>query len=249
MIEFTVSGSKEDIFRSTPPESPPCTACVGTGLAGGPTRYEQSEILANTIIPTDEPNVNHAFNEVCYRLFDSPTFIDLGCAEGGYIKEVIDDGYFGIGVDGFPAFKNRGIEGWGKYPDHFFQLNFAKPMVVESEGIPLKFDVVTAWEVAEHLFEDEIDTFIKNLANLVKDEGMVLLTVSARADRGHFTIRPMEWWAEKFRKNGLVGNNALASNFSQEHLVRACWDSCIFFLVKQPSISKEGMLQLQNPRS
>ena len=252
MIEFNVSGSLEGITRDNPlmrtipvtfqggvvdpsiiPPSSRCRVCDGTGVRGGPTRYEQ---VADSSFE-GESNTNHVFNEMCYSIFDSPTFIDLGCAGGGYIREVIDDGYLGIGVDGFSAFKQNGIDGWSKHPDHFFQLNIAKPITVESGGVPLKFDVVTAWEVAEHLYEDEIDPFVKNLANLVTDEGLIIITVSLRDDRGHFTLKPEEWWEDILINNGLIGAHEyckffMGNNMATTNLIRACHESRVFFIRK-----------------
>ena len=215
-----ILGTKQELHRNNP------------GTQGGILRYDPGAGYVMSSSYIGESNLNLMFNEACYKLYKNPKILDLGCGGGGFIRSVLDEGHFAIGIDGFEQYELNKIDGWGKYPNNFSTLNISKPISVLQDSQKVLFDIVTAWEVCEHLYEDEIDGFAKNIVANMHQESIAILTISFRPDLGHFTIKPLDWWVSVFESNGLLVNNKLKDFFTPEKLVRYYHDSHILFLTK-----------------
>lgn len=71
---------------------------------------------------------------------------------------------------------------------------------------PQKYDLVTCWEVAEHIDEFAVPEFCRNLSNFAEEDGIVAMSICTLAGRFHCTVRPLEWWDEQLEKVGLYHN-------------------------------------------
>jgi hypothetical protein len=131
-----------------------------------------------------DSSTNPAFNKKLYELFPGRKLmaLDLGCAGGGFVRSLLDDGHEAVGLEGSDyslrwdgpggteAERARRKPGrraeWANIPDNLFTADITKPFVVDADatgvaamwftgkrGSLASFDVVTAWEVMEHLPE------------------------------------------------------------------------------------------------
>lgn len=165
---------------------------------------------------------NHHFNAKLYSLFDTPMRImDLGCAGGGFVKDCLDDGHFAIGLEGSDYSKNLGRAEWSTIPGSLFTCDISKPFSVKMNDIGIRFDVVTAWEVMEHLKEGELEVLSSNVRNHLLEQGLWIISVATCPDfqngiHLHQTVKPREWWDRWFRTFGWCIDHRLTSFFKRD---------------------------------
>jgi 2-polyprenyl-3-methyl-5-hydroxy-6-metoxy-1,4-benzoquinol methylase len=77
--------------------------------------------------------------------------------------------------------------------------------------VPQKYDMVTCWEVAEHIEREYVVPFIQNLAKFVEDDGVLAMSICTKKGRYHCTVEPLEWWFMQFKMGGFThtGNEDL----------------------------------------
>jgi len=158
---------------------------------------------------------NRLFNRKLYKLFQTCskqlTVLDIGCSGGGFVKDCIDDGCLAIGLEGSSYSKLRKRAEWATIPEFLFTCDITGDFEVlkeTSEGLTrVYFDVVTAWEVIEHIAESKLSKVIENVRKHLKPSGLWILSVSPNEEvvdgfKLHLTVRPKTWWIEKFSQAG-----------------------------------------------
>ena len=149
------------------------------------------------------------FLRACERIIKKRPlhYMDLGCAGGQLVREFIDAGHAAIGVDGATAAMR---ENWSQYPRHYFGADISRPFRISSATDFFWFDIITAWEVCEHIPEERVPQFCENIReHLYPANGLFVASVSTRPDvvdghAYHVTVQPEEWWRRTFLMNGLV---------------------------------------------
>jgi SAM-dependent methyltransferase len=154
------------------------------------------------------------FNDRLYRLFPGKAHLavlDLGCAGGGFVRSLIDDGHLAVGLDGCDLPKRERLGEWGTIPAHLHTCDVTKPFAVKdaASGDPLLFDAVTAWEVLEHIRDEDLDGLFRNVRRHLAPDGLFLCSVSTVEDSNpqlgavyHVTVRPRQWWLRRLEGLG-----------------------------------------------
>lgn len=193
-------------------------------------------------------STNPEFNRRLYELFQGRKLrvLDMGCAGGGFVKSLVDDGHEAIGLEGSDystlwdgpggteqerALRKPGKRAeWATIPDRLFTCDITYPFTVERlawtdgmfsgiGGVPAEFDVVTAWEVMEHLPADRLPTLCDNVKRHLAPGGVWIMSVSLQHGDYHQTVQTKEWWLDLFAQNGLVNSDSLVRHFGL-HWVR-----------------------------
>ena len=137
---------------------------------------------------------------------------------GGLVLDFLLRGHLGIGLEGSDYSKKRQRAEWRVLPQHLFTCDITKPFRLTSriDGQPVQFDVISAWEVLEHLPEGALQLFFTNVRNHLADGGVFAASVATFEDRDpetgavwHVTIKPREWWIDKANRNGMVAVTGL----------------------------------------
>lgn len=158
---------------------------------------------------------NNRFNDKLYRLFpDQQIYVlDLGCSGGGFVKDCIDDGHFAVGLEGGDYSKKAKRAEWATIPEFLFTCDITSDFDIfleKDKNIDLfKFDVVTSWDVLEHIEKEKLQKVADNVLKHIKKEGLWILSIAPYEDiiegvNLHRTMEKKEWWVEKFGKFGLV---------------------------------------------
>src|ERR1051325_2350118 len=135
---------------------------------------------------TRRDNSRHRrFNQKLYQLFGEerpPIWVlDLGCSGGGFVKDCLDDGCMAVGIEGSDFSKRTKRAEWRTIPEHLFTADITKPFEVFGEfpggEKQLKFDVITNWEVMEHIHERDIPGVVENVKKHLKPGGLWIMSV------------------------------------------------------------------------
>lgn len=129
--------------------------------------------------------------------FNPERTLDVGCAKGFLVK----------------ALDELGVDAYGIDPSTYAVSN-DHPDIAEkiqqeiAQSIPYPddtFDVVTCFDVLEHIPAREVPKTLKELLRVSK-QWVVLRVVTREVegdiDSSHETIRDKDWWAEKIEKAG-----------------------------------------------
>ena len=154
---------------------------------------------------------NPRFNHKLYALLefrDDISLLDLGCAGGGLVRSFLEDGYVAIGLEGSDVSKKARSGEWDTIPYHLFTCDITKPFQIYIRNrMPVMFDVVTAWEVFEHIREDDLGPLIENILRHLKPRGYLICSIDMLPDGNplsgtvyHHTLHSKEWW-EKILRN------------------------------------------------
>lgn len=137
--------------------------------------------------------------------------MDLGCAGGGLVWDFHSGGNQSIGIEGsdYSLLERRAF--WSLIPERLFTADITKPFRIETDGgQPKQFDVVTAWEVLEHIHEADLPAMFANIRDHLVPGGLFVASVATFPDQDpvtgavwHVTIKPRAWWAEKIASLGL----------------------------------------------
>lgn len=140
------------------------------------------------------------FLKVYKNFLKNIRILDLGCGTGEFLAELKKRGCEVWGVD----FNKKFIESAKK----FFGLKNLYAMSFDDffkiDNLP-KFDIITFFEVLEHI--DNPLEFIQNVKNLLKENGMIVLSVPSRERilvnliKGDFPPHHLSRWNEKAISN------------------------------------------------
>ena len=83
--------------------------------------------------------------------------------------------------------------------------------ILDHAGRPMSFDIVTSWEVLEHIPEDRISQLLENIRAHLRPKGIFVASVALfecnDPDSGepyHVTLKPRDWWEAKFNEAGMT---------------------------------------------
>ena len=138
--------------------------------------------------------------------------LDLGTGAAGLIFEYVMNGIVAIGLDGSDHCRKNKIGYWPLLPDNLHTCDVTRPFrfAKADGGGTVHFDVITMWEVLEHIGENDLAPLLQNIAAHLAPAGYFMGSVSLLeyADPSgrpyHVTLKSKSWWEAKFRENGLL---------------------------------------------
>ncbi len=211
----------------------------------------------------NDNSLNLRFNEKLFRLI--PKFelsvLDLGCAGGGFVKSILDSGGFAIGIEGSDYSKKIKRAEWKTIPDYLFTADITElfqlfQVAQDGREQELKFNFITAWEVLEHICENQLFSVFQNIKRHLSPGGIIIVSITAAygAVGGiqlHQTIKNKKWWLTKILELGFINHKAAVCYFgsdwvrggydnpstpSQFHFVLTRFDERKIFKVKLKSL-------------
>jgi hypothetical protein len=137
--------------------------------------------------------------------------LDLGCSGGGFVADCLDDGWMAVGLEGSDFSKQRRRAEWRTIPENLFTADITAKFQVyietAQESSQAKFDVVTSWEVIEHIAEADLPRVSENVQRHLRPGGLWIMSVSPNVEiiEGvplHQTVQSRDWWLQKFASLG-----------------------------------------------
>lgn len=109
--------------------------------------------------------------------------MDLGCSGGGLVHDLIRMGWVAVGLEGSDFSLKHGRAHWpalaGK---HLFTCDIGKHFQVLDQGQPHTCDLITMWEVLEHIRTDELPTLFENIVRHLKPGGYFVASTTSEPD-------------------------------------------------------------------
>jgi glycosyltransferase involved in cell wall biosynthesis/2-polyprenyl-3-methyl-5-hydroxy-6-metoxy-1,4-benzoquinol methylase len=145
------------------------------------------------------------FIRACEQLFPNNeclSFLDLGCSGGGIVLDAVLRGHIGVGLEGSDISLIQQRAEWRLLRDNLFTCDITKPFTItRDDTTAYEFDVISAWEVLEHLTEAGASGLFSNLFRHMHAQSIFVCSISqiggGFSDDGmplHQTIQPLEWW-------------------------------------------------------
>lgn len=142
--------------------------------------------------------------------------LDLGAASGYLVRDFLMRECDAIGLEGsnWAVTNNESI--WIEHNNsRLFTCDIGKPFTLHKDNIPVKFDLITAWEVIEHLPPGELSTFANNVYNHLSNDGIFVFSLSPWFEPSDadptvnlhlsYKITSKKQWKEIFNQFDFVG--------------------------------------------
>ena len=195
-----------------------------------PVAYESNDhIVPHGTVRDDTryPRFIHAC-EMYFKDITKLAFVDLGCSSGGIVLDALLRGHEAVGLEGSDeSFKQQRAQ-WRVIPKNLFTCDVTKPFVLKKDGSRKEFDVISAWEMLEHIKEDDLDGLLTNIKVHLKSGGIFVGSIANWDDideetgvNWHVNLHPYEWWAEKFREAGF---EIITEKFSPYDMARGTFN-------------------------
>jgi glycosyltransferase involved in cell wall biosynthesis/SAM-dependent methyltransferase len=187
---------------------------------------------------------NPLFNRKIEALLNKPSLsvLDIGCAGGGFVKDLLDGGHDAVGLEGSDYSKKLRRAEWATIPDHLFTCDVTRDFSLTAtdpsagQESPASFDVITGWEFMEHIRSEDIAAVVENIRKHLAPGGLVIFSIADFPDEAngvsyHQTVRPRDWWETTFRSLGLQNQTQLAEYFDPDWVRGPMQGSISFHLV------------------
>ena len=136
---------------------------------------------------------------------DLLTVMDVGCSGGALVNEWSGHTPYAIGLEGSDYSANTGRAHWpdlhncGPGYKKLFTCDISREFKVNYGDYDYKCDLITAWEVIEHIPPDRLNVFFKNIWNHLKEGGVFLGSGASVSDAPqgvelHLSAFPKEKW-------------------------------------------------------
>lgn len=140
------------------------------------------------------------------------TYLDLGCSGGGLVLDFLLRGHEGFGIEG-SNYSQLGLRAeWRILRDNLFTADITKRFTLSRGGAgdPIAFDVVSAWEVMEHIADRDLVQLFDNVQRHLKPGGLFVGSIAVVPDGDektgavyHHTVEPQDWWQQRFDQLGM----------------------------------------------
>jgi 2-polyprenyl-3-methyl-5-hydroxy-6-metoxy-1,4-benzoquinol methylase len=142
----------------------------------------------------------------CEEVLGGPiNALDLGCAGGGIVLDFLSKGHEAFGLEGSDHPKKNQLFQWKWLKDRLHTCDITKPFIITTaSGAPSKFDVISMWEVLEHIEEKDLVQLFRNVKTHLSDRGLFCASVATfecsdpvTGAVWHKTVQPKSWWTEQ----------------------------------------------------
>ncbi len=185
-------------------------------------------------------SVHLPFNRLLYELIPAKQvrLLDLGCAGGGFVKSILDDGGFAVGIEGSDYSKQLRRAEWATIPGNLFTADVTEPFRIVSGNMKRQyvepkippwdyreetFNIITAWEFFEHIATNRLPDVMANIKRHLDPDGYVIGSICSAYDINygihlHQTVQFREWWVQFFSYFGFKTKPYIESHFGGDWL-------------------------------
>ena len=141
------------------------------------------------------------------------TVLDVGCAVGYLVAALRDRGIEAYGID----VSEYAISHAREDIKHYCRVCSALESL--PSDLPQRYDLVVTIEVAEHLYEEDGKTFVKNIC-IYSDNILFSSTPDDITEKTHFNVQQPEYWAKRFAENGFFKELTYDASYVSQQAIK-----------------------------
>lgn len=180
------------------------------------------------------------------------SMLDVGCAGGALVCTMNERGHLAVGLDGSDCCINpdptrltektvtetnfipRGYDNWHQfYNQYLFTCDIRKEYTIFQNDLPMQFDLITAWDVLEHLDPDTINLAMQMVTKHLTSGGLFLASIALFPA----SVGEINYHKSVFDEN--VWNSKLEPHFQKIEYPFLTWNRDEY---KCPAIERGGYL-------
>jgi len=127
--------------------------------------------------------------------------LDVGCSGGQLTIDFNNRGHMAVGIEGSDYSVKHARANWPQFHNVcLFTCDATKPyQIVDDEGNQILFDLVTSWEVVEHIASHDLRPFFDNIKKHMADDAIFCASIAPIPDvvEGHVlhqSVYPKDVW-------------------------------------------------------
>jgi cyclopropane fatty-acyl-phospholipid synthase-like methyltransferase len=189
-----------------------------------PIAYESHDHIVPHGTKQDNTKNGAYVRELIRRFGSDMRYMDLGCAGGGFVSQFLNNNVLAIGIEGSDYGMKNGHGEWPKIPNNLFTADITKPFqVVDDEDTQIEFDVISAFDVLEHIHEVDLPQLLGNINKHLKQGGIFTAGIATFPDEGyHVTLKDEAWWDGLHNDHGFMRIDPL-ENFGRNTSINAVY--------------------------
>jgi 2-polyprenyl-3-methyl-5-hydroxy-6-metoxy-1,4-benzoquinol methylase len=173
------------------------------------------------IVPVGTKNDNSTDSEYIMEVEnffknEKINIMDIGCAGGQLAVDFYNRGHLSVGIEGSDYNIKHKQFNWPTYHEKvLWTADLTKPFkMVDENNNRVFFDLISAWEVVEHIHPNDLDNFFDNILSQLKPDGIFISSVNMgpddRIDKNgnvihlHQSVFPEKHWKEKILSKRIV---------------------------------------------
>ncbi len=128
--------------------------------------------------------------------------MDIGCSGGQLVRDFRDLGWLAVGLEGSDFSLKHKRANW---PDmagkNLFTCDAAKPFKITANGQPAQFNLITMWEVLEHINTPELPQLFANISGHLAAGGYFIASTTSAPDiHDGVDLHQTKWTNQEWRK-------------------------------------------------
>lgn len=168
-----------------------CRRCPGPAISvqtSHPVAYESPDHLVPWGTKVDNSTNRRFVLSLNRRVRQSfpdatPALLDLGCSGGQLVADFLRLGWVAVGVEGSDYSLKHRRANWAHLAGrNLFTCDLTKPYRILAETTPLRFHLVTAWEVLEHIKTEDLPHLFSHLLDHMAVGGYFMASTSSCDD-------------------------------------------------------------------
>jgi len=110
-------------------------------------------------------------------------FLDLGCSGGQLVKDFKELGWVAAGLEGSDYSLKHKRANWPELGNkNLFTCDITRPFQLFVDTAPAKIDLITAWEVLEHIHPDDLNALFDNIRHHLRPGGYFVASTTSCSD-------------------------------------------------------------------
>ncbi len=109
--------------------------------------------------------------------------MDLGCAGGQLVIDFMSLGWVGVGIEGSDFSLKHRRANWATHANtNLFTGDITKPFQIKMNALPAQMNLITAWEVMEHIAPKDLPAVFDNIVKHMAPGGYFIASTTETSD-------------------------------------------------------------------